>query len=147
MITKTLHYSNTFIDLSGLRDGLLGCLRWIRDHTLKASRSPHSFQSAVTTRICPLAQQKCMITKTLHYSKPSLIALHLTPTPMCKEKPTLRWGYVQTRTRREKVCPLYRVLGSLRIWKNSAFGSLKTCSPPAVICSSAQWICSPLVFG
>ena len=71
-----------------------------------------------------------MITENLHHCKLSLIAFHLTPTPMCKKKPTLGWGYVQTRTRREKVCPLYRVLGSLRIWKNSAFGSLKICSLP-----------------
>src|ERR1700734_3083251 len=71
---------------------------------------------------------KCMITKTLHHCELSLIAF-----PMCKEKPTLGWGYVRTRTRREKVCPLYCVLGSLRIWKNSAFGSLKICSLP---CSS-----------
>ena len=78
--------------------------------------------------------------------KPSLIAFHL-PTPMYKEIPTLGWGYVQTRKRRDKVCPLYRVLGSLRIWKNSAFGSLKICGLPAVACSPAQWICSQLVFG
>ena len=78
--------------------------------------------------------------------KPSLIAFHL-PTPMCKEIPTLGWGYVQTRKRRDKVCPLYRVLGSLRIWKNSAFGSLKICGLPAVACSPAQWICIQLVFG
>jgi hypothetical protein len=102
----------------------------LKTGTPNASRSAHSFQSAVTILTCPLNPRQCMITKNLHHCKLSLIAFHLTPTPMCKKKPTLGWGYVQTRTRREKVCPLYRVLGSLRIWKNSAFGSLKICSLP-----------------
>jgi len=34
-----------------------------------------------------------------------------TPSPMYKELTTLTWAYVQTRERREKRCPQYRVFG------------------------------------
>jgi hypothetical protein len=37
------------------------------------------------------------------------------PTPMCREHPTLTWGYVQTCTRREKRCPQYRVFAYFRV--------------------------------
>jgi hypothetical protein len=64
----------------------------------------------------------------------------LTPPPMYRERPTLTWGYVQTRERRDKRCPQYRVLGSLRFRKDSEFGSLKSWQPPPFTCSPAQWI-------
>ena len=43
---------------------------------------------------------------------------------MYEKRPTLTWGHVQTRERREKGCPQYRVFGSLRFWKDSAFWGL-----------------------
>ena len=66
---------------------------------------------------------------------------------MYKEWPTLTWGYVQTRERRDKRCPQYRVLGSLPFRKDSEFGSLKSWLAPPLACSLAQWFHVPFVFG
>ena len=75
----------------------------------------HVLLSANTTPLLVIIPSRaCSKTSLLVAYSGSLQCLSSLPSPMYEKSPTLRWGQVQTRKRRECQCPQYRVFGSLR---------------------------------
>jgi hypothetical protein len=83
------------------------------------------FIPSINSHIIPIKKMKCNTSSGslgTHISIQQLSdiqffhpIIHHQPTPMSEKRPTLTWGCDQTRQRREKRCPQYRVLAYFRV--------------------------------